>query len=69
MEVIEVDPNALQVCRCCYQSFLDVKMENIFDCLYEQIELHEIISLLAPVTISADDGEYSFQRDLPIHST
>lgn len=59
MEVIEVDPNALQFCRCCYQSFLDVEMENIFDCLYEQIELHEIISLLAPVSISADDGELS----------
>lgn len=60
MEVIEVDPNALQFCRCCYQSFIDVEMENIFICLYEEIKLHEIISLLAPVTISEDDGKQSF---------
>lgn len=56
-DIIEVDPNGISYCRCCYTSYFYEEMENIFDCLYDRIELHEIVSLLVPVSISADDGE------------
>jgi hypothetical protein len=57
MSIIEVDPMTFR-CRCCLAA--DEVMENIFESVYDNIELHEILSILAPVIIMADDGEFCF---------
>jgi hypothetical protein len=60
MEVsyIEVDESGstINVCRCCYLYSSD-PMDNIFECVFEDVELHEILNLLAPISLEADDGK------------
>lgn len=61
MEVIEVDSsnfNIISTCRCCSRFSSSELMLNIFDYVYDNIELHEILSLLVPVAISPDDGKF-----------
>lgn len=43
-------------CRCCFL-FSENPMESLFDSVYDGIELHEIINLLVPVAIVANDGK------------
>lgn len=57
MEVVEVDPSLIKYCRCCYKSYFEDEMENIFE-----IELHEIINLLSTVSILAEDSKLQNQN-------
>ena len=58
MEVsyIEFEELTASTCRCCLL-FSEKPMDNIFDWIYEGIEFHEILNILAPISILADDGE------------
>lgn len=58
MEVsfVEVEELATSACRCCL-SFSEEPMDNIFECVYAGVELHEILNLLAPISLLADDGK------------
>lgn len=42
-------------CRCCL-AFSNEPMERIFECAYGAIAFHEIIKILAPISIEVDDG-------------
>lgn len=44
-------------CRCCLTFSEDEIMDNIFECVYQDIELHEILNLIVPNTIQFDDGK------------
>lgn len=46
-----------RTCRCCLLFSEDEPMDNIYECVYQDIELHEILNLLVPITILADDGK------------
>lgn len=59
MEVnfIEVEEVSIKTCRCCL-FFSEEPMDDIFECEYAEIELQEILNLLAPIEITPDDGKY-----------
>jgi hypothetical protein len=44
-------------CRCCLSQSEDV-IDNIFECNFEGIPLQEILSIVASVSIFAEDGEF-----------
>lgn len=57
IEIIEPEELGSTCCRCCLFIYEEDSMDNMFDCLYEDIEFHEIINILAPISISPDDGK------------
>lgn len=59
MEVsfIDIEDFSIKTCRCCLMFSEDETMDNIYECVYQDIELHEILNLLVPIAIVADDGK------------
>lgn len=53
---IEAEDLEARTCRCCLL-FSEEPMIDIFECVYLGIEFHEILNVLAPITILADDGK------------
>lgn len=59
MEVafIELDEDANSyTCRCCLLSSED-QMDNIFDCMFEDIDFQELLTVVTAVLIFQDDGK------------
>lgn len=56
MEVFFEEVGESNVCRCCF-SFSNERMDNLFELSFEDLELHEILNLIAPVSIEVDDGK------------
>lgn len=57
VEFIEIEEISESfTCRCCILKS-EEQMDNIFDCIYENIDLQELLSIVAPVSIFPNDGE------------
>ncbi|XP_070501430.1 zinc finger protein ZFP2-like [Chironomus tepperi] len=52
MEVSYIEIN--ECCRCC-MNYTD-ELDNIFECFYKELQLHEILSLITGLNIGLDDG-------------
>lgn len=48
-------------CRCCMMIVHEGSIDNMFECLFEtqnqEIMLHEVVNILAPVSLHPDDGK------------
>jgi len=53
MEVSYIEIN--ECCRCC-MNYIE-ELDNIFECFYKELQLHEILSLITGLSIAPDDGE------------
>lgn len=53
---LEEGGSCANICRCC-NVYSSEAMDSIFECVFEDVELHEILNLLAPISIEADDGK------------
>lgn len=44
-------------CRCCLGVPESEPFDNIFECIYDGINLEDILNILAPISLLIDDGE------------
>lgn len=47
----------VSTCRCCVVVSEDEPFDNIFECIYEGINLEDILNVLAPISLAIDDGK------------
>lgn len=59
MEETGVELVVVNTCRCCIAVSEEEPFDNIFQCIYEGINLEDILNALAPISLAIDDGEYS----------
>lgn len=59
MEETGVELVVINTCRCCIAVSEEEPFDNIFQCIYEGINLEDILNALAPISLAIDDGKYS----------
>lgn len=57
MEETGVEVVIVNTCRCCIAVSEDDIFDDIFQCIFDGINLEDILNALAPIEIAADDGE------------
>lgn len=57
MEDTGVELMVINTCRCCTAVSEVEPFDNIFQCVYEGVNLEDILNILAPISLSIDDGK------------
>lgn len=58
MEDSAVELVLVSTCRCCIAVSENEPFDNIFECIFEGVNLEDILNLLAPISLTIDDGKF-----------